>query len=166
MRPMARRSVIAAAVLLLVYFVFTSGMVYELTGSEETNKLITPYSLSLSGWRTGLVGVYTEDDQKMAGWIATQSNQKVPTVCDGNTALLMRSYAYAQTIQLTTFEGSVSPDPHYLAYNVWNIETGKAITGAWTAGLREISPLPEPDMNLYAEVFRSGKAVVYERRQD
>ena len=34
--------------ILIVYFVFTSGLVFELTKSESTDKLETPYSSRLS----------------------------------------------------------------------------------------------------------------------
>lgn len=90
---MSKRAIWLTTAILLFYFVpFTSGLVYEVTGSNATDKFIVPYSAALSGERTGLIGVYTQDDIKCAEWLAYKSDQNIPIVCDGNTWLLMKGF--------------------------------------------------------------------------
>ncbi len=163
MAKMSSKSVILTTVVLFVYFVFTSGMVYELTDCDVTDRLITPYSFALSGERTGLIGLYSDDDLRCAEWVATQSKKYLPVVCDGNTALLLRSYNFVNVEYMTSFEGAFSDDPHYLLYSTWNTESGKAIVNSRSAGMRGVDTTPKIDTALYSEVFISGKAVIYER---
>ncbi len=159
---MSKVAVIVTTTLLLAYFVFTSGIVYEAIGSTVTNRMVTPYSLALSGDRTGLVGIFTKDDQKCAEWVTTQSEKDIPVVCDGNIGLLFRGYQFARVQQITTFTGVFSDEPHYIFLSTWNVETGKMVIGATSAGLRDLGEIPDMDMSAYSEAFRSGKAVIYE----
>jgi hypothetical protein len=89
---MSKTAIWVTTGILLAYFIFTSGLVYEATGSEVTDKFIVPYSAALSGERTGLFGVYSEDDIKCAEWLAYESDSNIPIVGDGNTWLLMKGY--------------------------------------------------------------------------
>ena len=156
---MTRTATIITTTVLLSYFVFASGLVYEATGSEITDRLVVPYNLALSGERTGLTGIYTEDDQRVAEWLVATD---MPVVCDGNMGMLLRSYGFAGAVLMTQFEGVFSEEPHLVAFSTWNIETGKAVVDARSAGMRTVDKVPELDMGRYREVFRSGKAVVFE----
>jgi hypothetical protein len=89
---MSKTAIWLTTILLLIYFIFTSGLVYEVTGSNATDKFIVPYSAALSGERTGLIGVYTKDDVKCAEWLAYKSNQGIPIVVDSNAWLLMKGF--------------------------------------------------------------------------
>jgi len=161
---MSVKSSITVASVLLVYFVFTSGTVYEVMRSEVTSSMVVPYSLSLSGERTGLVGLFTKDDQRCAEWIVNQSQEGIPVVCDGNMALLLRSYDFfPRVVQITRFTGTFDSDPHYIVFSTWNIETGKMGVSSASAGMRGIDVLPEMDMSEYTEVFRSNGSVIYEK---
>ena len=89
---MSKTAIWLTAGILLAYFIFTSGLVYEATGSDVTDKFIVPYSASLSGERAGLFGVYTKGDIKCAEWLAYESDPTIPIVGDGNAWLLMKGY--------------------------------------------------------------------------
>ncbi len=161
---MSRLAGILATVVLLAYFAFTSGAVYDLSRCDETNRLITPYSIPLSGDRTGLVGIFTEDDQRAAEWVVGGTRDKnIPVVCDGNIGMFLRSYQFADTVQLTYFTRAFGDEPHYLFIGTQNIRTRKVVTGAWTAGLRQTDPLPVITAPYYEEVFRCNDTVVYLR---
>lgn len=68
---MAKKTPIIICVLLLFYFLFTSGLAFEATGSEDISKMIDmPYSIAFSGERTGVLGLYTEGDIACAKWLA------------------------------------------------------------------------------------------------
>ena len=162
MNKMPRISVIITSSLLLIYFVFTSGMVYEALGSEVTDRLVVPYSIALSGERTGLVGLYTVDDQKCAEWLVARGRRDIPIVCDGNVALLLRSYGLFPRTHSTTGFTMLDNKPRYLFLSTWNIETRKVVGSGESAGMRGVDILPELDMPVYSEAFRSGKSVIYE----
>jgi hypothetical protein len=159
---MAKRTNYVITAVLLVYFVFTSGLVYEVTGSEVTDRMVVPYSIPLSGERTGLVGVFIEDDLRCAKWVSALG-KSYPVVCDGNVALLLRSYEFAMVEQIVYFDGAYNNERHYLFFSTWNVETNKMVVSATSAGLRGVDKMPVIDFNLYKEVYRSGKSVIYER---
>ena len=78
--------------LLLVYFMFTSGLVFEAIQSNAIEKVSLPYSLSLSSGRTGIGGVYNKDDLACAKWIASESNQEFFILTDVNTKRLLQGF--------------------------------------------------------------------------
>ncbi len=162
MNKMPRVSVALTSALLLIYFVITSGLVYEALGSEVTDRLVVPYSIALSGERTGLVGLYTVGDQKCAEWLVARGKRDIPIVCDGNVALLLRSYGLFPRIYSTTKFTMLDDKPHYLFLSAWNIETRKVVGGGESAGMRGIDVLPKLDAASYSEVFINGKSVIYE----
>jgi hypothetical protein len=162
---MTRKSDIIAISVLMFYFLFTSGFIYEIMGSTITNQMVVPYSIALSGERTGLVGLFTEDDQRCAEWIVYHGDRVIPVVCDGNIGLFLRSYERSNTQQLTDFTGVFDTATHYLFIGSWNTETGKIVVGATSAGLRDMGKLPAVDSALYNEVFRSGDSIVYIKRE-
>ena len=114
---MTKIGVWVAVGILLSYFVFTSGLVYEVSGSNVTDKFIVPYSASLSGERTGLMSVYTKDDIKCAEWLAYKSDQSVPIVGDGGSWLLMKGYiTQPDRLMLTPPPMDVTGKPAFNAY--------------------------------------------------
>jgi uncharacterized membrane protein len=157
-----------AAGLLLVYFVFTSGMVYEFRGDNITDKLIVPYSIALSGERTGLIGVYTEDDIRCAEWIA--DNGAFPVAGDYNSSALLMGFGFpidiyrmSSGIVQENANGAVGEplDHCYIFITSWNVEQHKMIVGNLGAGLRTIEDIP--DTSNWQEVFRSGQSAVYKK---
>jgi uncharacterized membrane protein len=54
--------------ILLVYFSYTTGIVYEIS-KYESSKLGIPYSIALSNYRNELQGTYSESDIKVAKFI-------------------------------------------------------------------------------------------------
>lgn len=78
--------------IMLGYFAFTSGVVFEVTGSEMAGSLDTPYSIGLSAERTGVVGVYNDDDVACARWLAYEADPEVPIVGGYNGRLLVASF--------------------------------------------------------------------------
>ena len=72
---------------LIPYFIFTSGAVYELTKVNDVYRITVPYSHALSALRTDSTGVFTENDIKVRNWI--KENDKFPVYGDmwGSTAI-------------------------------------------------------------------------------
>jgi uncharacterized membrane protein len=152
---------------MIAYFVFTSGLVYELMRSDVTNKLDVPYSASLSGQRTGIYASYTSDDVKAVKWIISQ-NDGCMVVADYNGGLLVSAYEGLDKIREKGKWYNLSfdnvPENTYVLLTSWNTESQlyldsiKNVRGG--AGLRVTKPLPDLK---YAEVYRSGNTVVLKR---
>jgi uncharacterized membrane protein len=57
-------------VVLIPYFLFTSGFIYEVTGQKVTDKIDAPYSIALSSYRLALTGNLYWRDEAGADWLA------------------------------------------------------------------------------------------------
>ena len=154
------------ASLLLIYFVFTSGLVFELSTVQGISNVDTPYSFALSGEDTGIVGVFTEDDIKCARWLADDSETPIATDING---LLLLDSTVVDLDRLIYRKGKEKRDIHlsdidcyercYIFVTSWNTRHQTYIEGGQLgAGLRVSNQLPNFD---YEEAYRMGKAVVY-----
>lgn len=136
-----------------VYYIMTSGFIYEVTKNDEVNKVDVPFSVAFSNDRIGFVGIYNDDDIACAEWLTYKSDLNLPILVD-----------YLSVSAIIEIDGYnrityVKPEAkHYLFLNTWNIENNKWVNG-WVEASRQYSDLP--DLTNYAEVFKSGKAVVY-----
>lgn len=71
--------------ILVVYYVFTSGIVFEVIKANASSKLDLPYSISLSGERTGLANIVTKSDLECIMWLKDNRDKALPIVTDYNT---------------------------------------------------------------------------------
>ncbi len=141
--------------ILLAYFVFTSGLVYEATGSEVTDKLIVPYSAALSGERTGLFGVYIEDDIRCAEWLAYESDPNIPIVGDGNTWLLMKGYVTQPArVMLVPPPMDVTNEPIFTVY-------GDSLDDFYVSLISEVTGLSANDLSIQDAELADMFNVVY-----
>jgi uncharacterized membrane protein len=162
---MAKRTWFAPAIL-VIYFIFTSGLVYETTKSTVYERIDTPYSYALSYERTGITGVYNQDDINCAKWLAYES-EKLPVVTDMNTLRLMFNFIdhyprlfyidqYYRQYEIT----SLISGKYYIFLDTWNIEHKTLVYNfdvSYPAGLRRTLELPDYDLTV---AYQSGKAVV------
>ena len=155
-----------AAGLSLAYFVFTSGLVFELSTVQGISNVDTPYSFAMSGEDTGIVGVFTEDDIKCAQWLADDSETPIATDING---LLLLDSTVVDLDRLIYRKGKEKRDIHlsdidyyescYIFITSWNTRHQIYIEGGQLgAGLRISNPLPKFD---YKEAYRSGQSLVY-----
>jgi len=79
------------AMLLIVYFACTSGLVFELGRSEVTSRLETPYSFALSYERVGVIGVHDRNTLEAARWVMLNTNTDTPVVSDALAGQLLGS---------------------------------------------------------------------------
>lgn len=147
--------------ILLVYFVFTSGLVFEVTKSEVIGSMDVPYNFALSAERTGIVGVFTENDRKCAEWLMTNTDGKSPIYADINGFLLLTGYIEPYTQLEEPIAGKVEmQDSGYIFLTEWNIRHNEMVLHSGQPGMRICTPLPE----LIKEkriIYQSGLAVVY-----
>ena len=149
---MKKRIAIITASIILGYYLFTSGLIFELTESTKMDSLDTPYSIAFSNDRIGFVGIFNEDDIKCAEWLAYNTEGEIWVDYSGMSLMIdYTEYTRGTYIQ--------PKKPHYLLLHTWNNLNKKMVYG-WFEGAREYFELPE--LSDYDEVFRSGDAVVYE----
>jgi len=155
--------------LLVIYYIFTSGLVFEITKSNSIAKFDTPYSVGLSAERTGVYSIYTKDDVKAAEWLVTNSDNGTMIVGDYNGWHLVASYLGIGTRMREEGERynrtfDELPPEAYIFVTSWNTEHAQYIDGIkiiWGgAGMRQSFPMPE--MN-YPIVYRSGDAIIYKK---
>jgi uncharacterized membrane protein len=82
-----RGKMVLAIVVIIVYFAFTSGAIFELTKQTDTSSINLPYSILLSGKRLDLGGIPTKNDLIVRDWIV--DNKAFPVYEDINGTLLL-----------------------------------------------------------------------------
>ena len=109
-----------ALAVLIPYFLFTSGFIYEVTGQEVTDKIDAPYSFALSSHRLALTGNLYWQDEAAADWLAPNLNDESRVHADSPGCLFLsgrpefRSRLQGFSLELT--EGT------YAFLTSWNIE--------------------------------------------
>ncbi len=147
---MSKRTSLITCVLLLAYFAMTSGLVFEAVKRQSTSSINVPYTLALSGERTGILGVYNADDVASAMWLAENVGE-LPFVADYNGMALLMGLRFWNV-------PPKSADAYYIFLTTWNTQHGKMVVGSGP-GLREYESLPNLENAI--EVFRKEDAVVY-----
>lgn len=148
---MSKKALALVCTLLLAYFVFTSGLVFNLTDTRTTTRIDVPYTIAMSGEEEGILGVFNDDDVDCAKWLARNANLPVHT--DYNGGALLMGYSDNHVSVRSQYSKA-----HYVFTTTWNTKHGKMVTGSCPA-LRAYEPLPV--LNNAIEVFRRGDAVVY-----
>jgi len=145
-----KRASLVVSTLLMAYFIFTSGLVFEAMKCQSTGTINVPYTLALSSERTGILSMYNADDVACAVWLAENVGE-LPFVADYNSMALLMGFRF----------WDVSPESsnaYYVFLTTWNTQHGKMVVGSGP-GLRMYEPLPNLENAI--EVFRRKDAVVY-----
>jgi uncharacterized membrane protein len=189
---MSKPTVIFAVVIIFVYFIFTSGLWFWISDCKDTTKIITPFSYSLSGEKTGLVGITTQGDLDCIDWILNKSDQSLKVMVDSNAVYLLTGHLekflatwviYGKEDRLLTLNAIPKMRKGYIFLTSWNTKYGKYIEPS-DVGLRRAYPIVVVDGYLFytgfdsntgatslesckvKEVYRSGNAVVYSLLRD
>ena len=146
---------IIVMVVIFPYFVFTSGLPFELSHNTTMSFVDTPYSFGLSNYRIDSVGVFNQEDRDTATYVS-QMTRTLPVYMD------YQSYTLTQGINegygMSGWTHSAKP-PYILFLNSWNTTHNELVYGR-NSGLRYYEPLP--DLTNATEIFRRGDAVVYQ----
>jgi len=137
--------------LLLVYFMFNSGFVYEALKYETASKIDIPYSYALSADRVGMVGIFNEDDLKCAEWYIEHMDS-MPIVADCHSYRIFAKFGMRPIAWFWDM-----PEEGYVFLSTWNVEHGEYVD-AIGVGQRERKALPEFKGQL---VYQSGIAKIY-----
>ena len=173
--------------MLLIYFVFTSGLYYWASGCEVTDKLITPFSWALSAKERGLTPIATEGDMDCIRWLVDESKQDLVIVGDTNSVALLEGHieywADVRRDRIRNIKDIFSLDRCYLFLTDRSMRYGE-YTYCTDVGLRRhyafdisdngdgcltyTADVPEGDVivtktTLIKEAYRSGNSRVYEK---
>ncbi len=147
--------------ILMTYFIFTSGLVFETTKSKNISYLDLPYSIALSAERTGIVGVFTENDVECAKWLANNAEKGVLIYADANGFVLLTGWLepYKQLVEVFSKMPEKFPEKSYVVLTEWNVKNELLVIHTGQAGLRVYQPLPKLEDKKI--IFQSGEARIY-----
>lgn len=136
-----------ALAVLIPYFLFTLGIIYEITGMQVTDKIDVPYSIALSSYRLDLAGVFYWRDGAAAEWLAAKkANDNIKVYADNHAGKLLyyagfpedpKNTGYLLSPQLSGFPSNALElqKDSYIYFSAWNMDK-KEITFAIRPGLR------------------------------
>ena len=125
-----------ALAVLIPYFLFTSGFIYEVTGQEVTDKVDTPYSIALSSYRLKLASVFYWQDGAAAQWLAQKAGDKTNVYLDGHAGLLLGFEKFSGHLMGFPRDASKLQEDDYFYFTSWNMDK-KEITSDIAPGLRK-----------------------------
>lgn len=146
--------------LLIIYFLFTSGFVFEAVGSNTIDRLDIPYSLALSADRTGVTPLTTQDDINCMKWLRENWNGKYQVIGDYNAFVLITANTEVlYTLNYNRRKGNLTEilDECYIFISSWNTMHKQYIESVGT-GVRRAYPLPKFE---YPIAYQSGNAIIY-----
>lgn len=170
-------------VVLIPYFLFTSGAIFEVVKIQSVYRITIPYSHSLSAVRLDTTALFTDNDIVARDWV--KANGKFPVYGDmwGSTAMfevqsnldlsgvnvmLEKGLVYTFKFIETSALPNPIPDDSYILLRERNTEK-RAITYQVGVGLRRTVGYDEVGFGevLAGRVvlFQSGNAVVYGMRE-
>ncbi|MGB8707603.1 MAG: DUF2206 domain-containing protein [Dehalococcoidia bacterium] len=127
-----------ALAVLIPYFLFTSGFIYEVTGQKVTDRIDAPYSIALSSYRLDLAGVFYWRDGAAAQWLAQRATGEAKVYTDDHTYKMLELQDFPGQIGGLPRDGSKLPEDSYIYLSAWNLSKGE-LTFCMTdrAGLRQ-----------------------------
>ncbi len=157
---------------LIPYFLFTSGFIFEVTGHKVIDRIDSPYSIALSSHRLDVGGVFNRQDGAGADWLRQRLDDEDAVYTDLHGWLLLGyesgvvGESFIGDVYLTTIASwrpnvfdirpprspllwdmsQVSPDS-YLYFRTWNTKRQEITYSAGIAGCRESVSFSESGVN-------------------
>lgn len=158
---MARAGLVITVIVLVGYYIFTSGLVYELTGNTNISNLEIPYSFGFSADRIGLAAAMNDDDVACMKWLFENWKDGDLVVADYNIVRIIGEYDYRIFFKYESGyylipEFRNMPDRCYIFISSWNTRHNGYVIGT-SIGLRKIEKLPDLP---YEVAFKSGDAMI------
>lgn len=128
-----------ALLIILPYFVFTSGLVFELVGQSDTNVIDTPYSFSLSSHRLDLAGNFNRQDGAAARWLSQRACDNATVFTDVHAFKVVEFEDYPPRLRTAFFDRNNGAYPDgYIFFTSWNTSKDElAFFNEGRPGMRE-----------------------------
>jgi uncharacterized membrane protein len=111
--------------ILIPYFLFTSGFIYEVTGQEVTDKIDTPYSIVLSSYRLDLAGVFCWQDDAAASWLTQHASDATKVYTDHQAFRPLAFHEFPGQIVGLPLDASKLSEDSYFYFGTWNMSKGE-----------------------------------------
>jgi uncharacterized membrane protein len=127
---------------LIPYFLFTSGFIYEVTGDRVTDRIDVPYSIALSSYRLDLAGVFYWQDGSAASWLTQQASDETQVYTDHHTFKILGFYGFPGQITVVPYDASKLKGDSHIYLSAWNTDKGEMtfvvyqVPGVSISGLR------------------------------
>jgi uncharacterized membrane protein len=128
-----------AVLVILPYFIFTSGLVFEFSSQSDTNVIDTPYSIALSSNRLDLSGIFNHQDGAAALWLSrhTADNTTVYTDVHARKIILFQDHP-VHLIVAEFKRKDMQIEDGYIFLTTWNVNKDElAFTNTGRPGMRE-----------------------------
>jgi uncharacterized membrane protein len=125
-----------ALAVLIPYFLFTSGFIYEITGQKVTDRVDTPYSIALSSYRLDLTGVFYWQDGVAAQWLTPNINDEAKVYVDSHSGRFLGLYKFPGNLAHFPLGASQMQEDSYIYFTARNLDK-KEITFGIAPGLRQ-----------------------------
>ncbi len=169
-----RRPLVSLILLLLIpYFAFTSGFVFEVTRRPHIESFEVPYSVGLSSHRIDIFGVFTESDKVTSDWLQCNLPEDIFLFADLHGMELLYEWGHTQGVfhfpqNWLPQDLNLIPDDSWIFFREWNEETG-LVTHWVNMGLRESISYEDRGVPKLLDgrevIYKSGNAVVYGGKQ-
>jgi uncharacterized membrane protein len=113
-------------VILIPYFIFNSGVVFEMSRSQTTDVINMPYSIALSGHRLDINTVFVKQDLAAARWLCRIPKTDEPVYVDFNTSrLFVNQVDFPCRIAGIGDEMTEVAPTGYIYLKTWNVQNKK-----------------------------------------
>ncbi len=129
--------------ILIPYFLFTSGFIYEVTGQKVTAKVDTPFSIAFSIYRLDLAGVFYQQDGAAARWLSKSASNEVNVYVDSHSVKLLTFYEFPGKLQVLPRDASEFKRDSYIYFTAWNTAANEVTYSGRGPGLRQYVSLDD-----------------------
>jgi uncharacterized membrane protein len=144
-------------VIMIPYFIFNSGVAFELSRSQTTSFINMPYSIALSSYRLDVTSVFTKQDVTAADWLYSVAGEDYILYADrhGYQALRERFGSSTNIIWLNLRSAKVYP-PLYFYLRAWNVQK-KVLTFPTAYAARE--SISFADLPLFMQIMEKADII-------
>lgn len=124
--------------ILVPYFIFNSGLVFELSRSQTTHFINIPYSIALSSYRVDLTTTFTKQDIVAGGWLSSVDQGDYPICADHHSLKLFRWQLGFPPDRICSlyYDTEEICSPSYIYLRTWNIQK-RLLTSAFGYATRQ-----------------------------
>jgi uncharacterized membrane protein len=123
----------------------TSGLVYEITRQDVTDRIDTPYSIALSSYRLDLSGIFYSQDGLAANWLAQHSDDRTILATDQHSHRIIEFHGFHGSFRGISLDSGSLAANNYIYLTKWNVENNELAFALYpgliksNAGLRKHS---------------------------
>jgi len=130
---------IPVIIIMLPYFVFNSGAVFEISRNQTSSYIDIPYSITLSGYRLDLNTIFTQQDVAAASWLCRVLKEEEAIFVDINSSrLFVNRIDYPCEVVGISYEPpKINADYVYL--RGWNVQNNKLTFATGYATRKSVS---------------------------